>query len=125
MKSVCVYCGKIHDKSFNCGKKPVNRFRSKGTNADKFRWTYAWKDKREQIKYRDKCLCRYCLYKNKITCDDLSVHHIEPIKERHDLRLEDTNLITLCSSCHSLAEDGKINRTLLHELAEHPPGIEF
>ena len=51
----------------------------------------------------------------------LSVHHIEPLDERFDLRLEDENLITCCPWHHKMAEDGDIPRDYLHELAQTSP----
>lgn len=44
---------------------------------------------------------------------DISVHHIEPLDERYDLRLDDGNLITLCAYHHSMAEDGLIPKGIL------------
>lgn len=52
---------------------------------------------------------------------ELQVHHIEPLEEREDLRLEEDNLITLCIQHHSMADNGKIPRALLHSLTETPP----
>lgn len=53
--------------------------------------------------------------------DRLSVHHIEPLEQRPDLRDEDRNLITLCAACHESAEAGAIDRVVLHSLAISPP----
>nr|WP_237068746.1 HNH endonuclease [Lysinibacillus sphaericus] len=39
---------------------------------------------------------------------DLEVHHIEPIANAWDKRLEDDNLISLCRYHHELAEKGTI-----------------
>ena len=52
---------------------------------------------------------------------DLSVHHIEPLEERLDLRLENDNLVTCCSRHHEMAEAGKIPREYLHALAQVSP----
>lgn len=52
---------------------------------------------------------------------DLSVHHIEPLEERFDLRLENDNLVTCCSRHHEMAEAGKIPREYLHALAQVSP----
>lgn len=51
----------------------------------------------------------------------LSVHHIVPIEEDYSLRLDNDNLITLCSLCHSIAETGGIERRYLRSLAVSPP----
>ena len=34
----------------------------------------------------------------------LEVHHLVPVRERPDLRLEQSNLVTLCGSCHMMVE---------------------
>lgn len=112
MLKSCKYCGRIHKKDFVCPMKPkTNKFKT--SEADKFRWTKAWQKKRKEIKERDKHLCQVCIRKlyntiKKYNYDDLEVHHIIPIKEDYELRLEDTNLITICSYHHELAEKGDI-----------------
>lgn len=110
----CKYCGRIHKKEFVCPMKPKSN-KYKTSEADKFRWTRTWQKKREHIKSRDKHLCQICIRKlyntiNKYNYNNLEVHHIVPIKEDYDSRLEDTNLITLCEYHHELAEDGTIPR---------------
>lgn len=116
----CPYCGRIHPTDYNCGKRPVFK---RDTDAVAFRNTYAWQRKRAEIMERDKHLCRMSLYNSKLVYNDLSVHHIEPLDERYDLRLEDSNLITLNGVWHELAEAGKISRELLHKLAQTPPAL--
>ena len=41
---------------------------------------------------------------------DTSVHHIVPLVEDYEKRLDDDNLITLCSRHHEMAEKGDIDR---------------
>ena len=99
---------------FICPMKPKNN-KYKTSEADKFRWTRSWQKKRDDIRRRDKHLCQICIRKlyntiNKYNYNNLEVHHIVPIKESYDLRLEDTNLITLCEYHHELAEQGTIPR---------------
>ena len=77
----------------------------------KFRNSGAWKKKAEEIKGRDKYLCQVCLKKNIINTRELSVHHIIPAEESQALRLENSNLITVCDNCHKLCEVGRIPRT--------------
>jgi 5-methylcytosine-specific restriction protein A len=46
-------------------------------------------------------LCRHCLSHGKVTAAEC-VDHIKPFKGQHDpLRLDSTNLQSLCWSCHS------------------------
>ncbi|MGN1416254.1 MAG: HNH endonuclease [Oscillospiraceae bacterium] len=66
-------------------------------------------------------MCRVCL-ENGIYCSgDLSVHHITPIASDYSKRLDDDNLITLCSYHHEAAEKGEISAEHLRSLAEHEP----
>lgn len=113
MLKSCSYCGKIHPKGYVCAKKPKREY--KITNIDKFRWSKAWQKKREWIKKRDNYLCQICLRKlhktlKQYNYDELDVHHIVPINEDWDKRLNDDNLITLCSYHHKMAEQGEISR---------------
>lgn len=115
MKKACPYCGKIHDKNFKCGKFP-KYFR--GNKEDKFRWSYEWKCKREYIFRRDKYLCRACYCGlsgtlKRLNNQNLSVHHIVPLKADFSKRLDDNNLITLCSAHHEMAENGEISPEIL------------
>ena len=94
-------------------KPKSNKYKT--SEADKFRWTKAWQRKREEVKRRDKFLCQVCIRKlyntiKKYNYNDLEVHHIVPIKEEYELRLEDSNLITVCEYHHELAEQGTIPR---------------
>lgn len=61
-------------------------------------------------------MCVYCAARGIVTTDELEAHHIVPIEEDYELRLEDDNLITLCAAHHRLADAGKISRDYLREL---------
>lgn len=127
MRRACPYCGKIHSRDYQCEKK-AEAFKSRGGKEDLFRWSYDWKLKREYIMRRDKYLCVACLNGlkgtvRKLNNEDLSVHHIQPLKTNWDLRLDDENLITLCRFHHEMAENGTISAETLKEiLLKHPPG---
>ena len=123
MLKSCKYCGRIHSKKEICSRKPV---RTRESREDKFRNTTAWHNKREEIKKRDKYLCQACLNNlrgttKRLTTDGLSVHHIQPLKTNYDLRLEDSNLITLCAFHHELAENGRISASELKDII--PPTV--
>lgn len=110
-KKSCIYCGKIHDRNYNCGKKPQRK--KQGNNKDRFRWTQAWQKKREEIKQRDNYLCQVCIRKlhdtfNQYTYDDLEVHHAISLEQDFDRRLDSDNLITICENHHEMAERGDI-----------------
>ena len=110
----CKYCGHIHEKKYNCGKKPLRRNRDK--KIDMFYNSGDWQRKRAKIRQRDLNLCQVCLSNYKYTFHGLEVHHIVPLKEDFEQRCEDSNLITLCGHCHERAERLEINRETLHSL---------
>lgn len=128
MLKACRYCGRIHAKDYDCGKKPKRNYaafqkNAAPTKADRFRWSGAWKNKAEEIKRRDLFLCRACLAElvgteRKYNNRELSVHHIVPLEESFSLRLQEDNLITLCAGHHSMAERGDFPRETLRALAK-------
>ena len=78
-------------------------------------------------KKRDLYLCAVCMTGkyhtiNTFNYDKLSVHHIIPLAEDYNKRLDERNLITLCSYHHKMAEDGEIPRDELLELVENKYG---
>ena len=119
MLKSCKYCGRIHDKMFDCGNKPA--IKKKDTKAVRFRNQRIWKRKAEEIKKRDKYLCQVCirnLYDTDRTLNymDLSVHHIIPIEKDYEKRLDNNNLITLCRYHHDLAERAVIKASELMDI---------
>ena len=125
MMKTCSICGKIHDFNkvcYSCRYK-------KSTKPNKFRNTYVWQEKRDEIKERDMHLCQMCLKDHYdtdyvYTYNDLEVHHIIPIEEDYSKRLDSYNLITLCNMHHRMAEDGIIPKEELIQMVEeyyNPP----
>ena len=124
MLKSCQYCGRIHDKGFDCGKKPQpqrrNDYRRSENTAG--RYTNAWKLKAAEIKRRQKHICPLC-YKEflnglcKLKTEPLEAHHIIPLEENAELLLEDGNIIGLCRRHHEAAEAGEVPRGELLELA--------
>lgn len=119
MKKSCVYCGRVHEKDFICPNKP-KKVKNK-TTKDKFRSTIVWQKKRKSIADRDMWLCRVCLEQGYLNSESLQVHHITPLSDDYSLRLEDSNLITLCPFHHEQAERGEISAEHLRDLADTPP----
>lgn len=118
MLKSCSRCGKIHDFNKTCYK---NRQVRGLTDADKFRKTYKWHKKSEDIRNRDKHLCRCCIADIYNTSsiynfNKLEVHHIIPLEEDYSRRLDDENLITLCCYHHKLSDNNVIPRKILQEL---------
>ena len=121
----CPYCGMIHPKGYRCPRRP-KRQRQHNKRFAAFRSSWAWQQKRQKILERDFHLCRICNAGGygafRVSSDaELQVHHIVPLEEREDLRLEEDNLIALCAQHHRMADDGKIPRSLLQELVHTPP----
>ena len=52
------------------------------------------------------------IYDNKL----IEVHHIEPIVEAYELRLDEGNLISLCVYHHKMADRGEIPREVLKNM---------
>ena len=113
----CAYCGRIHAKGFDCGKLP-HYGRQNGTTEQKFRRSTRWTNKSIQIRKRDHYICVYCMQHDKrITTEGIEVHHIVPIHEDYDKRLDDDNLISLCREHHEAAEANMIRRDVLFAMA--------
>ncbi len=59
-----------------------------------------WANKRFEIMNRDSFTCGLCGRKSNNERNIFNVHHIIPLRLDWNLRLENTNLITLCEDCH-------------------------
>ena len=120
MLKSCKYCGKIHDSNFDCGKKLIRK--KIRTKQNSFRGTQLWRRKSEEIRERDNYLCQLCireLYgaRRKYNSNNIEVHHIIPLADDYDRRLDNDNLISLCSEHHEMAERGEIPCDVLLEIA--------
>ena len=136
MKISCSYCHKIHDRAYICDKKQTmmksrhgkKQYKSKydvfeESNVDGFRSTKAWQTKRKDIRQRDNNLCQICfreLYNTmkRLTYDNLSVHHCEPLNESYEKRLDDDNLLTVCEYHHRLCDNGTIPQQEVKRIIE-------
>jgi 5-methylcytosine-specific restriction protein A len=126
MLKSCSRCGKIHDFNKVCYK---NRQVRGTSDADKFRKTYKWHKKSEEIRARDKHLCRCCLAnifdtQQVFNFNKLEVHHIVPLEEDYSKRLDDDNLITLCCYHHKLSDSNVIPRNILKSLTYPDADLE-
>ncbi|QUH21089.1 HNH endonuclease [Alkaliphilus sp. B6464] len=125
MLKSCKYCMRIHDSKFDCGKKPKRK--KEVNDINKFRWSRRWREKREQIAERDKYLCQLAIREEppRYIHSDIEVHHIAPIAEDYDLRLEDSNLITLSEEYHEKAECGEITKEYLRSILKEQYGYDY
>ncbi len=72
---------------------------SRDRAAKAFYDSKAWRDLR-LLKLRQSPLCECCVSADRLTSAAV-VHHKRPVSEAPDLRLELSNLVSLCWSCHS------------------------
>lgn len=126
MLKSCKYCGRIHDGKYNCGKKPIRR-KIKYTREDYFRRTKDWTEKAIEIKCRDNYLCQICIRRlyntlQQYNYDKLSTHHAIPIREDWDKRLDNDNLITVCSMHHEMCESGEIPYEVVKKIIDEQEG---
>ena len=70
--------------------------------------TGEWKAKRKAILDRDNHECQLC--KEQGECSRATiVHHIVPLEDNWELRLDDDNLISVCSSHHNKEHPEKLH----------------
>lgn len=73
-------------------------------NTSYFYTSRTWRRKRKEILDRDNNECQICKEDGRVTTgtkeDPLIVHHIKELKNRPDLCLTDSNLLTVCDYCH-------------------------
>lgn len=116
MKRSCPYCGRIHDYAYQCPMKPRTSEGRRDKQIAAFRGSKAWKAKRKDIMHRDKGFCVVCRMgldgePDLVPAD--SVHHITPLSDDFEQRLDDNNLISLCAYHHERAERGDIDAEIL------------
>ena len=139
--SLCNRCGtRIPYRSKYCDKclsvvmeekQHRHKVKSRKYNADRYsrdrennsyRLFYsskAWRDKRKEILERDNHACVVCSELYRITMAQ-DVHHILNLRENYDLRLDNDNLISLCSDHHKMVHSfGADNKEKLLKLVEH------
>lgn len=68
--------------------------------ANPFYTSKRWRRKRRYILARDGFLCQECKKYGKNT-DAKIVHHIKEIEDYPELSMRDSNLISVCASCHN------------------------
>jgi predicted HNH restriction endonuclease len=116
MLKSCSKCGRVHEH--NC--KAITRVNS-GSLSNKFRNTQVWKKKRKKVFDRHKGLYQLCirhLYDTygRIYDNSIEVYHIETIVESYELRLEEGDLISLCTYNHKMVDRGQIPRVVLKNM---------
>lgn len=110
----CPRCGKIHSTKYKC---PYIRVYT-GEAERKLRDSYAWKQKRTEIKEKAQYLCEVCRDReNRFTYEGVEVHHIIKLRDDPQLLLDNYNLVCLCQEHHREADAGNISKDYLRKLA--------
>lgn len=117
----CTYCRKIHGKEIKCtAKKGYYREKYSRYEKDKdylkFIKSKQWNNKSQEIKLLDSHCCLFCKSLGLISPVYLEVHHIVKVRNDVSLKLENSNLITLCVNHHKMADSNKISANELHRL---------
>jgi len=115
----CSKCGRVHEHNYICKGVTI---KNSDTLSNKFRRTRKWRNKRNEVFQRDKGLCQLCIRNlydtyGRIYDNSIEVHHIDPIVEAYELRLDEGNLISLCTYHHKRADRGEIPRDILRSIA--------
>lgn len=127
MLTVCSNCGLLHPLDDGSCRQ---RRAASNTDADRFRRTRRWSNMSKQIRERDRYLCQVCIIEAYDTYDQfnytsLEVNHIYPAENYEALRLEPTNLLTMCTTHHKLADRGGIPTQLMLDLAAYDRDYEI
>lgn len=117
MLKACHYCGRIHAKDFDCGRKAKPRPRYSHDSSEAGRYSRAFTEKSQAVKEESHYLCAVCMDEGVITYRDLETHHIIKLRDRPDLLTEDGNLICLCRRHHGMADRGELDADYLRRLA--------
>ena len=79
-------------------------------NLDLFYKSKEWMSTRLDVLKRDKNECQHCKAKGRMRPAEC-VHHIKHLKDRPDLALVLSNLVSLCNSCHNVEHPEKQLKT--------------
>lgn len=117
----CTYCRKIHGNEIKCtAKKGYYREKNSRYEKDKdylkFIKSKQWFNKSQEIKRLDCYHCLVCQSLDLISPVYLEVHHIIKVRNDASLKLDNSNLITLCVNHHKMADSKKISANELHRL---------
>lgn len=105
---ICSRCGKILPVGQRCTCQPAyrrdyNRFR-RDKRIQQFRASDEWKRVRQAVIERDEGLDQYVLHETGELRAGFSVHHIIPLSEDWDRRIDMDNLILLSDDTHASIE---------------------
>lgn len=120
-------CGKLHPVGYKCPIVAARRAAQKKKSADKYksntervlRSSYAWKTKSLEVRDQALHICEVCADKHLTFSagQPVEAHHIISVRNDKDLLVDDYNICVLCRQHHEQAENGKIKKNYLLELA--------
>lgn len=118
-------------------ERVIDKYFTATKDYSSFYKTKEWKRKRQAVLKRDVYQCRECTRYGRVTPADV-VHHVNPLQVRPDLKLNEKNLISLCTSHHEamhnkfnyelskLGNEWKERTNKRHpEIAKGPPTLEI
>ena len=108
ISKICSRCGRILLVGERCSCQPAYRrdyqkFR-RGKKIQEFRNSAEWREMRKKIIERDDGTDQYVLHTTGALRPGFSVHHIIPLSEDWERRLDPSNLITLSDDTHASLE---------------------
>lgn len=80
----------------------------KNGDVERFYKSFEWIGKRKNIIKRDNRECQMCKEEGRYHRAEC-VHHIKHLRDRPDLALVDSNLVSLCYTCHNIVHPEKLN----------------
>ena len=99
----CPECQEIYNRFLEtkANKERYKKYQNNRTDyrEQNFYKSKEWKALRQRVKARANGLCELCLKEGRISYYK-DIHHIIPIKEDWNKRLDISNLICVCRDCH-------------------------
>ena len=126
MYRACSRCGQVHSTKYKCTHNKV--YVVQDTEERKLRGTNKWTQKSLEIREKANYLCEVCKDEDVYTYEGLEVHHIEKLRDRPELLLDNSNLVCLCPLHHKEADNGRLDKGYLKLLADrrekkYPPTL--
>lgn len=118
-----IYCSEHKD----CAKESYRKYKKARSDKEQqaFYSSKKWRDKRKEVFNHDFGLCINCLVNKRNGVKADVVHHIVELKENENMKLDNSNLICLCNSCHAyihtkyrLKKDREIMQDKLRKINE-------
>ena len=78
---------------------------------DVFYKSKEWARLAAEVKARDNFECQVCKAQGGLQRSKLIAHHIEPLSNAYDKRLDKDNLVTVCHACHNTLHYNNVTTT--------------